>query len=1774
MGIQWFLDYLNTSFDRQLSPRITQAYRQEPLVWKAVSTIEHPEDWIAEAGNSLFNWQVSRFALYTLKPALLQEDFRNLDLDIPEEQMQKSERFLETIRVIGLEPNNLSDAVSLAISLRQYLIDQDGWESVEDFLAIGNKGLELWKTAFVVLPALIPSMEDLLLTLIDNLKPELSQDLASLITHCIQTTLMDENERFQLYSTLLNDSQLDFQIDLLEKLESVEQPNFIYQLSQSLSDGAAEDKPENNTSIDINAQRKLALLQKLAGHDEIAVEKLQKAKEDFQILRTGFLRQLALNLEKIDPEEARKNWEEILTIDPDNEAFISEYAEFLISEGDVHQALYLLNTLSDRKASWLYTLRYPEFAAIQSTNGLQIDVEQLSQVISSEKSRFLNQSDHFLAAKTAFEQKHFELAKDFISKALLESPNDLETIELFSQINQRLAALKDAIDGYELLKAIEPNNDDHKKQLTQLYIKALEPQKALETYAELIQLKEQPSREESLFYADLAIDAGHPNRAIPIAREMLADDTFDGEAMVTLAKAYIKNDQVDEARELLSHASALAPERAESWLALSRIWVILGEDDQALNVLQKAQVATPGNAQILTELGKLYLAQGQASEASTVLQQAKQIDPENIEASIALSSAQLKLGHVDEAWRTIEAYENDYSTDAELALVIADALDAKGECQRAITVYKFAWQSLRSNVSLQAYMGSLLRLAEQEETNTQKATQDLRDLLPSLQERNATYESTFEMKLLETDVKAKLGMLEEAYEDYLYLLDLPEAKAPRFYQHLQRQIGLVALDLGFEDISMASLQEAITFNASDLPSRHALSIAYQKSGLVDQAVESAQAALHLAPTDTSNVLWFSKFMQANGRPHDAIQALKDAIFSKPEEQVLHLSLARVYLASNAVDESKITLSKMLETPDISTADYLNVAKLYTRMGEQQLATGILQRAMAENTNINFNESCDITYSLIKLNQATIAENFINSIAQKHGQLSSYALLKSDVLGAKQDYQPALVSLETALSWLEEGKNEIQSTFSPEADSGFLPFNNVSAYLRAAQLKRALADYQAAKDYCQEALVIEPDNSAAQLLSVELALSCQDATLLEKALDKLSDKTVLDINDIEIARILVLDALLDNDITKADLVKEHFLATNDNHPINMAATSLIAEHEGQEHQAYAFLQLIKEGFTAKVEDANIFLSLPQKFNQIWQTLAIALVAHKLKDWEIADQKYCETLKEFTTNPRLNLTFASYLAEKAIAKANAHALLVEKHIPPKTKLDCSDEDLFEEQNRLAKAYLQNDTIKVFDTIGKALFHPQSVDHLDCGELGINQNTVYAILSVCKNPTLISKILAEYPQDHKLHFQYALQLIDKNSNAALDVLSAIPINPSTQALHLAALAFAQKENPQAAEDAINRALSVWHNEPEWLAFRAECQRAQGNYQEASQTLTELLEQEPLRAKFWQALGDVKILEKDLFAAKTNYEKANTLQANTIPVLEALADVNRKLGEKESAINYTKELHQLAPKNLAYLETLAELHLASQDYDQAMAYANQVIDNSLDCERALKVKIETLVARHSFDEAKKLAQDAMLIAKDPISFEIYRIRIEARNNPATGLSMATNLALEHPEYPSVLNLLAQYQLLANQEQNAEKTLIRSLSLDENNAETLLALGALSRLNNKQNAAQSYLKQAIAVDPTLIEAYLELGQSYEDTRQTDEALHIYNKAIEQVSKDPRPYVHAANAYRASRDFRSAELMLQQAAQLAPTDQSIRRQLASIVAQNLVNNLQEAPKRK
>jgi len=94
------------------------------------------------------------------------------------------------------------------------------------------------------------------------------------------------------------------------------------------------------------------------------------------------------------------------------------------------------------------------------------------------------------------------------------------------------------------------------------------------------------------------------------------------------------------------------------------------------------------------------------------------------------------------------------------------------------------------------------------------------------------------------------------------------------------------------------------------------------------------------------------------------------------------------------------------------------------------------------------------------------------------------------------------------------------------------------------------------------------------------------------------------------------------------------------------------------------------------------------------------------------------------------------------------------------------------------------------------------------------------------------------------------------------------------------------------------------------------------------------------------------------------------------------------------------------------------------------------------------------------------------------------------------------------------------------------------------------------------------------VEAYLEMGLTYQDRREISNAIQTYHKrdCHGQQRSTTLPAMQQLLT-RKDRDYRNAEFMLRQASQLSPSDQNIRRQLAAVVALNIVNNLQETPKR-
>ena len=1786
MSAESFLREVMDRFGSAQGRAIISAFRNERLVWKEIEQGNRINGFLQFAQSDPALWQPGVLAAFVVDPDLPHQNLRDSMVEIPQAIKDKASKTLETIRLTGLEPSSLEEAGLMALSLRQFYLAKQSWAEAAEFLATPRNNLNLWQAAFACAPALLPQFADLVQELLQSTPPTLVPKTTELIVHAVECTPTDADARFQDLANAFEHANLDFQRFCLQILEKYENKRFIERLAANFL--AANEQIEEKAALTpklaistpyntVQELQKIAFLNRAAGQKEAALEAIQKAFEALNANQAQLMRELAFELEKTDPEEARKTWEEVLRLAPNEPTYKEEYAEFLLLHEDEEQALDLLNQLPDSPNKTLLCLRYPHLRGRLNLNGdslKEISAAPISSI--KETSRLVQQGDYLRAAQFAFENKQYTLAEDLITKALEEDPNDVDTLRLAGEIYRHTADIDAAIQSSVLVSLYEPEDRNNQIALANLFLQTQQPEKAYEIYHQIISSDPEPKRTNLLTYADVAIKAGKPEVAIPICENFLARDILDGEALVTLCNAYIQIGEEETAIKLLEQTSAIAPEKPDSWLALARIWTKLSQTDKAMESLRKAKEALPPHREILTELGKLYLENDKPTEAIGVLKQAYQLAPDDAQVRLLLAKAFLAHGYLNEAWSVLRPLENDYTSDPDLAQTLGKILFEIGDLSSAQPMLRFAWQASRKDEALKDYVRLLLAqqdLSSQPKTMVQK---ELSALQSAVCERASRESNAFDFKVLAADIDFAQGKIEAAYQAYLELLNQPEAKAPQTYYHVQHQLGRSALILRDYDTSLSALQEALMVNPTDLRVRHTLAEAYIAAGSRSEGLAAARAALQLAPTDLENMLWYSDFCTRNRNERDAIQLLKDTLHLLPDERALYLALARTYLAAGEPEEAKQTLSRMLATEGISTEEYVNVANIYLHMNDSAEASKIIKKAIANNPSPDFAETRDLVISILRLGDAAAAMQLLSELEGELGAHPAYPLLKSDTLAANKRFIPALQELEGLLREVEFASEVLpfESFTSTDQGQDIIEYSKAGVYYRAAQLERITGDLAAAYKHAAQACSLQPEKLSYLLLKAELDFSLLKSEKLETILDSLGQAEDAAARQ-AITHLLATHTLWQQDEGKISLLMEHFLSREPQTPVYFACRAFTAWQQRQQAEAQTHLlageQLLND---LTINSALQSFSIPMHFAWVWQAFALALAAWECQAWELANKCFEYALSEAKTNPVINQALADYLVEKARVSANAETLHILTHKPAPYSPEKSDQEVHEEQISIAGRYLSAAEMLPALKIGQAVFTSRW-DNEDELKADIKTSRQAAqVLSVQLSDEAIDTICAAFPEDFEVQFQAALQILYRNpdlcAEKAAALLAKAPKNPCLYALQ----ALANQAEPEIATEAMEKALEIWPDEPDWHAIAGALYEQQERYDEAAQHLEEALRIQPKQAHYWQMLGDIKVLEKDYHAARDYFSKAIELFPDNAEALSALAVINQQLGEYQAAIACLKQAEQLDPENKLYAQQIAECYLALKDYNAALEQAESALQADPRSVSALLTKIKALIGKRQYDQARSNLQAARKLVTDTIPFDLLEIELESTVSKKSGLGACLALAEAYPDNVDVLNNLAYYYLEAGMQNQAEETLYRSLAIDPHNAYTLLSLGRIDRKRGNLDQALAHLSQAVAINPSLIEAYLEMGKTYQDRRDVEKALETYHRAIDMVEKDPRAYVLAAAAYKESRDYQNAEYMLRQAAELSPNDPIIRRQLASIVALNLVNNLQEAPKRR
>ena len=228
-----------------------------------------------------------------------------------------------------------------------------------------------------------------------------------------------------------------------------------------------------------------------------------------------------------------------------------------------------------------------------------------------------------------------------------------------------------------------------------------------------------------------------------------------------------------------------------------------------------------------------------------------------------------------------------------------------------------------------------------------------------------------------------------------------------------------------------------------------------------------------------------------------------------------------------------------------------------------------------------------------------------------------------------------------------------------------------------------------------------------------------------------------------------------------------------------------------------------------------------------------------------------------------------------------------------------------------------------------------------------------------------------------------------------------------------------------------------------------------------------------------------------------------------------------------------------------------------------------------ALYLQAQAFAEMGKYDQALQVIEKAIPLSADPLELYLLRADLFASADDSQNLlSELISLAEQYPDEPQVLAPLAIAYADEGQEsqaiQAAQQALQRNsgdLPLDEQ-AHLHYLLGRLLRKSGQLDQSIHQLSEAIRITPQSLDSYLELGLTQEERRQYEPALETYKKAIKIYPSDPKPYYQAGLLLKSSRDYPGAEMMLRKAAERAPDNVDIHRQLAALVALNLVHNRQ------
>ena len=1560
---------------------------------------------------------------------------------------------------------------------------------------------------------------------------------------------------------------------------SKEVPDLVPNLARLILGNAKFDK--NN----IQETLTLSFLNQLAGNDEVALKLLEEASEQNQ----KFHGKLAANLNKVrtnldQPRLSDKSWKELKESlgDPDlageNVQDITEVIRSLLDNKLYAAAGDLLTKIQDPLPD------NPELLTALAEYALSQDQKNRADQLAGlalEKS-LVSDSPPLHLGSVLFQLGKMDECVQAAQAYLSKHPDHLETHVFLANALSKMGDHSGAAKQAQMASILKPKDISILKELAGHLEEAESWKEALDTRSEILSklqsagdsksdLQPYLPLEDLVAFASSALNAAKYQRAITACNQILEQDEENSPAHVIKGKALSYLGIPDDGVAYLKRAVELTPEQEEPWIALAENQLVAQNPSRAIQLLKSGLSAVKTQGKILLKLGQIHHQNNNSSEALKIFKKAADVSStENLsqktiyEIQYGLGWSYFKLGHLDQAREIYKDLLQRYPSNRKTGEVYGQLLLDMGDPKSALP---YLTQALDSKPT---YAKPYLQFADaqlQVRENPIAAAKAVQDAL-SIEPENPV------AQVLLGEAQAACGEHQKALNSFQQVSDQVINSDPSWGPRISRGLGQSALELGHIETAITSLKEGQERFPLDLALAKGLAEAYAEGNLVQNALETAKEAANIAPLDQDLLSWLADFTLNLGSPEQGISALKKLIRINPEHHSAYIHLGKAQASAGNQKEASNAFSKILEFEDVQPEILLQAGDELIKLGKLDSGMKCLSKAAS---------ICEVNVSPLPL-----MPKIWSRLAAGHEQIGDsqkslelldqaisadldnpeWRIQKADLLIRQDRLQAAIASLSNALD------------LSPDEPALHAKMARVQHKVSSFEesfyhVQEALAGYMADEKQYQEKIA-DTVAFAADLACATLRPEQAEKILSSTDLEKLGKKKVIPTSEVHALCLEAEIAIDQNQEVRAAEISNLLVSKECVHPRSLALQARIINRQGDLNQAKTAYQNAVEAWQNMVIGEKTFSTAVE--------IALGKTAHDLQLWAESQKHFLHAADQSPTEKRVLMELAQSFLCNAETRRFSESLKALRRVPDQIVLSSEYSKSFQECiNALSGIDVDPKLVEKLRVRGDAVFTPsqESAEKLKaCAE---TPDEIAALISAYRHSR--QKIFAkEIALDNLsqlgtnvfLDGQIALALIKMKPEvaykaAASALETAKRSNHPQLPLFFVLLASASREinDLVSADEAIQKALQIWDDEPRWFALAAEMTP---DYPEAVKRYSKAIELEPEFANHYLALGKLHIDAKQPLPGIKALEKAISLKPDYIDAWIHLALGKRAMHQLQDALTTINKAINMAPDHKEARKTAALLSFEKGNYRESENHLVSLLGQNPNDTDLMALFARTLAAQKQPDQALQVIDKAISLEENSLDLELQRVNmIKAMDGPLAAIDELRIIGSHYPDqYPLVYELVSTLAEAGEIDQ-AVKTAQDILQNDEightpeQKAHLYLTTGRLLRKTGQLDQAVNHLYKAKKlVDPNY-EAIIELGRVHNDRRQYKQALEEMLKAIEIEPDQPEGYYQAGRILKELKEYNRAERMLRKASKLAPHDLKIHRQLGVLVTLNLVH---------